>query len=148
VLVSWAVPKGPSLRPADRRLAVRVPDHALAHAGFEGATPGGGGVIVWDRGTWQPRGDAAAMLGAGKLSFELFGEKLRGGWHLVRTRPRGKQEAWLLFKARDGEAGDADVVVDPPRSVVTGRTLAELTCDAVPAASPAAGATLPPRPRR
>lgn len=135
VLVSWAVPKGPSLRPRVRRLAVRVEDHDLDHGDFEGvlpdSEPGRGAVVIWDRGTWtpDPAGDAetSAALAAGKLSFELAGVKLRGRWHLVRTAPRGPREEWLLFKGRDEHASDAgDVVVDQPASVVSGLTIADL----------------------
>jgi len=96
VLLSWAVPRGPSLDPADRRLAMEVEDHPLDYAGFEGVIPegeyGGGTVLVWDRGTWEPDGDARAALEKGALSFTLAGEKLRGGWRLVRLRrdERGK----------------------------------------------------------
>src|SRR5262249_16774418 len=108
VLVSWSVPKGPSVSPADKRLAVRVEDHPLEYTGCEGVIPkgqcGGGAVVVWDRGTWQPEGDAGEALGTGRLSFELHGEKLHGKWHLTRTRPIGKQETWLLFKGRDDAA--------------------------------------------
>jgi bifunctional non-homologous end joining protein LigD len=131
VLVSWAVPKGPSLAPKVRRLAVRVEDHALAHADFEGilpdSEPGRGAVVIWDRGTWTSEGDARETLAAGKLTFTLAGEKLRGRWHLVRTEPQGRQESWLWFKGRDDFASDTgDVVVDQPASVVSGRTIAEL----------------------
>jgi bifunctional non-homologous end joining protein LigD len=137
VLVSWAVPKGPSLDPKLRRLAVRVEDHELAHGDFEGvlpdSEPGRGAVVIWDRGTWTPELDdasdaaVAAAIAGGKLSFELAGEKLRGRWHLIRTEPRSKREEWLLFKARDEQASDTgDVVVDKPASVVSGRTIAEL----------------------
>ncbi|HEX3478207.1 MAG TPA: DNA polymerase ligase N-terminal domain-containing protein, partial [Kofleriaceae bacterium] len=90
VLLSWSVPKGPSLSPRDRRLAVRTEDHPLDYADFEGVIPqgeyGGGTVVVWDRGTWQPQGDARDAMAKGKLTFALHGEKLRGRWHLVRTR--------------------------------------------------------------
>jgi bifunctional non-homologous end joining protein LigD len=135
VLVSWAVPKGPSLAPKVRRLAVRVEDHALDHAEFEGILPGSepgrGAVVIWDRGTWSPDGDGAKALADGKLTFTLAGEKLRGRWHLVRTEPRGKQESWLLFKGRDEHADDTgDIVADKPASVVSGRTIAELLATA------------------
>ena len=130
VLLSWAVPKGPSLSPKVRRLGVRVPDHELAHARFEGAHEGGGAVIIWDRGTWDPDGGLEAArqgLADGKLAFALHGEKLRGRWHLVRTKPIGKRESWLLFKARDADADDTiDIAADKPASVVSGRTLAEV----------------------
>ena len=131
VLLSWAVPKGPSLQPRDRRLAVRVEDHPLDYAGFEGTIPagqyGGGSVVVWDRGTWQPEGDARASLARGKLAFTLDGEKLHGRWHLVRTKPQGTQDAWLLFKGRDDAASDTvDIVEAEPESVLSGRTIEQV----------------------
>ncbi|HEY0251750.1 MAG TPA: DNA polymerase ligase N-terminal domain-containing protein, partial [Kofleriaceae bacterium] len=131
VLLSWSVPKGPSLKPATRRLAVRTEDHPLDYASFEGIIPagqyGGGTVVVWDRGTWQPEGDARDGMKRGRLAFTLDGTKLRGRWHLVRTQPQGKQEAWLLFKGRDDEANDSlDIVADRPESVLTGRTVEEI----------------------
>jgi bifunctional non-homologous end joining protein LigD len=131
VLVSWAVPKGPSLAPKARRLGVRVPDHELEHADVEGADEDGGAVIIWDRGTWEPEGGidgARTGLAAGKLAFVLHGEKLCGRWHLVRTKPIGKRESWLLFKGRDAYADDTiDITAAKPASVVSGRTLAQLT---------------------
>ncbi len=131
VLLSWAVPKGPSLSPGDKRLAVRVEDHPLDYADFEGVIPGGeyggGTVVVWDRGTWLPEGDAHEALRKGRLTFALAGEKLRGTWHLIRTKPQGKQDSWLLFKGKDDAASTTiDVVVDKPQSVVSGRTLDEV----------------------
>src|SRR5215475_2586623 len=88
VLLSWSVPRGPSLSPRDRRLAVRTEDHPLDYADFEGVIPegeyGAGAVMVWDRGTWQPEGDPREGMARGKLTFTLHGEKLRGRWHLVR----------------------------------------------------------------
>jgi bifunctional non-homologous end joining protein LigD len=112
-LKSWAVPKGPSLDPAIKRMAVEVEDHPLSYAGFEGTIPAGqygaGSVIVWDRGEWRPEGDARAGLAAGKLKFELRGTKLHGRWTLVRMRGKGEKKApWLLIKERDGEARDAE----------------------------------------
>jgi bifunctional non-homologous end joining protein LigD len=99
VLWSWAVPKGPSLDPRVKRLAVRTEDHPLEYGGFEGEIPrgeyGAGSVEIWDHGTWEPEGDAARALARGKLSFTLHGERLRGRWHLVRTK-----QGWLLFKGR------------------------------------------------
>src|SRR3954468_11304112 len=90
VLLSWAVPKGPSLDPADKRLAMHVEDHPLEYGGFEGTIPkgeyGGGTVMLWDRGTWTPEGDAHKALAKGHLSFSLDGQKLKGAWHLVRTK--------------------------------------------------------------
>lgn len=106
-LKSWAVPKGPSLDPADKRLAVHVEDHPLEYGGFEGEIPeghyGAGQVQIWDRGTWHPIGDAAKSYRAGKLKFHLDGEKLHGAWTLVRTRlpGSGDKEQWLLIKERD-----------------------------------------------
>jgi bifunctional non-homologous end joining protein LigD len=141
VLLSWSVPKGPSLKAGLRRLAVRTEDHPLDYAGFEGVIPkgeyGGGTVIVWDRGTWIPvgnttrgdaaRGDAARDLAAGRLSFELHGEKLRGRFHLVRTRNGDKHESWLLIKGRDDDASDTiDIAAERPRSAISGRTLEQV----------------------
>jgi bifunctional non-homologous end joining protein LigD len=129
VLLSWSVPKGPSLAPEEKRLAVRTEDHPLDYADFEGVIPkgeyGGGAVIVWDRGTWEPEGDARKGLERGRLTFELHGEKLRGRWHLVRTRQGGgKRESWLLFKSRDAEAdAERDVVAEEPQSAASGRTI-------------------------
>jgi bifunctional non-homologous end joining protein LigD len=106
VLVSWAVPKGPSTDPAVKRMAVRTEDHPLAYADFEGTIPSGqygaGTVSLWDRGRWAPLGDPHAGLDAGKLSFELHGNKLRGRWELVRMRGQRK-ETWLLFKRREAD---------------------------------------------
>ncbi len=128
VLRSWAVPKGPSLDPADKRLAVEVEDHPLDYASFEGRIPegeyGAGTVIVWDRGTYRPQGDAGLeeMLARGAVKVELEGEKLRGGFALVRTRLGGKKTNWLLIKEKDGHARPgSDVVAEKPRSVVSGR---------------------------
>lgn len=134
VLLSWSVPKGPSLSPTTRRLAVRTEDHPLGYADFEGIIPegeyGGGTVVVWDRGTWEPEGDPVESMRRGRLTFTLRGEKLRGRWHLVRTRGDGKAENWLLFKGRDDEARDrGDVVAERPDSVVSGRSLAEVRSD-------------------
>jgi bifunctional non-homologous end joining protein LigD len=131
VLLSWSVPKGPSLSPSTRRLAVRTEDHPLDYAGFEGIIPagqyGGGTVVVWDRGTWESEGDAQTAMAKGRLTFTLHGEKLHGRWHLVRTKPQGKQEGWLLFKGRDAAADDtADIVVEQPASVISGRTIDEV----------------------
>jgi DNA ligase D-like protein (predicted 3'-phosphoesterase) len=127
VLKSWAVPKGPSTDPREKRLAVQVEDHQLGHAEFEGRA-GAGRVIVWDRGTWRPltEGDPEAAIDAGHLSFWLEGEKLRGGWTLQRTSGGAKPQ-WLLIKRRD-EGADArrDPVSTQPESVKSGRTLDEV----------------------
>jgi DNA ligase D-like protein (predicted 3'-phosphoesterase) len=124
---SWAIPKGPSLDPAVKRLAVEVADHAKSHNTFEGAL-GGGGVIVWDRGTYEQGGRVAwpQALIRGHAVFVLHGEKLRGGFALQRTRPGAKPQ-WLLIKRRDEHArSGSDIVAERPRSVLDGRTLAEL----------------------
>ncbi len=160
-LKSWAVPKGPSLDPADKRMAVHVEDHPLDYANFEGVIPAGqygaGTVIVWDRGTWEPVGDARAGYAAGKLKFQLQGEKLRGGWTLVRMHGRAgeRQEPWLLIKERDDAARPAAeyvVVAALPNSVLSDRTIPDPTKKAtatkparagMPAA--AAGPTAPAR---
>src|SRR5450759_3918655 len=153
VLLSWAVPKGPSLDPHDKRLAVHVEDHPVAYGTFEGTIPvgeyGGGTVMLWDRGTWEPLGDPHAMLAAGDLKFRLHGERLAGTWVLVRMRPRegARAEDWLRIKERDdlavpGEAGAVTAHFDT--SVSTGRTMAQIAAgeqpavDAAPAADPAA----------
>jgi DNA ligase D-like protein (predicted 3'-phosphoesterase) len=127
VMRSWAVPKGPSLDPAAKRLAVQVEDHDLAHNTYEGAH-GDHGVIVWDRGTYEQGGRVPwpEALDRGHAVFVLHGEKLRGGFALQRTRPGAKPQ-WLLIKRRDDEARPgSDVVAEQPRSVVSGRALAEL----------------------
>lgn len=129
-LASWAVPKGPSLVPGEKRLAVRVEDHPLDYAGFEGTIApgqyGAGEVIVWDRGRWKSEGDPAAGLRKGHLDFTLEGEKLRGRWHLARMagKPGETRENWLLIKADDARArgpGDPDILTEAPRSVLSGR---------------------------
>ncbi len=126
VMLSWAVPRGPSYDPADKRLAIRVEDHPLSYAGFEGTIPpkqyGAGTVIVWDRGTWEPASDAHQGLKDGKLGFTLYGRKLFGLWELVRTaKPGDRQQPWLLFKKRDRHARprtEYDVVSALPDSVL------------------------------
>jgi bifunctional non-homologous end joining protein LigD len=130
VLLSWAVPKGPSLNASEQRLAMRTEDHPLEYARFEGVIPkneyGAGAVIVWDRGTWTPLGDAREGLRRGSLTFTLEGEKLRGRWHLVRARidRHTTKEAWLLFKGRDAAANeDMSIVEQAPQSVLSGRTI-------------------------
>jgi bifunctional non-homologous end joining protein LigD len=134
VLRSWAIPKGPSLDPAVKRLASPVEDHPLEYAGFEGTIPqgeyGGGTVMVWDRGTWTPEvPDVDAALAKGDVKFTLHGTKLRGSWVLVRTRgfpPGSNRESWLLIKHRDAFASTEDVTATEPRSVISGRTLEEI----------------------
>jgi DNA ligase D-like protein (predicted 3'-phosphoesterase) len=127
VMRSWAVPKGPSMDPAVKRLAVEVDDHSIAHNDFEGATDGGG-VIIWDRGSYEQGGRVAwpEALERGHAVFVLHGEKLRGGFALQRTR-RGEKPQWLLIKRRDEHAlPDSDVVAEQPRSVLSGNTLSQL----------------------
>jgi bifunctional non-homologous end joining protein LigD len=138
VLLSWAVPKGPSLDPSVKRLAMEVEPHPLEYGGFEGTIPkgeyGGGTVMVWDRGTWCCDGDPHRALAKGHLSFSMFGEKLKGAWHLVRTgrvaddhhgNKTGK--AWLLFKSRDAHARDDDSLLnEEPNSALTGRNLEQI----------------------
>jgi DNA ligase D-like protein (predicted 3'-phosphoesterase) len=127
---SWAVPKGPSMDPAVKRLAVQVEDHSLSHNEFEGQL-GDGGVIVWDRGTYEQGGRVAwpEALERGHAVFVLHGEKLNGGFALQRTRP-GEKPQWLLIKRRDeGARPGSDVVAERPESVVSGSTLAELRQD-------------------
>ncbi len=133
VMLSWAVPKGPSLDPSVKRLAMRVEDHPVDYAGFEGVIPegeyGAGAVMVWDRGTWvSDDPDVDAALRRGELKFTLHGTRLKGSWVLVRTR-RGYpassgRPAWLLIKHRDAYASDRDVTASMPNSVVSKKTLA------------------------
>lgn len=125
---SWAVPKGPSMDPAVKRLAVQVEDHSISHNSFEGPT-GKGGVIVWDRGQYEQGGRVAwpEALERGHAVFVLHGEKLSGGFALQRTRP-GEKPQWLLIKRRDDEARPgSDVVAERPRSVISGDTLDQLS---------------------
>jgi bifunctional non-homologous end joining protein LigD len=127
VLLSWAVPKGPSLDPATKRLAMQVEDHPIEYGTFEGVIPSGYGagiVMLWDRGTWTPEGDDVnAALKKGDLKFTLDGYKLKGSWALVRTSGRGGRQdygskpSWLLIKHRDEWAGDLDITEFAPRSV-------------------------------
>ena len=127
VLRSWALPKGPSVDPKVKRLAVQVEDHSLSYGDYEGVIRSGygaGAVIVWDRGTYEPlTDDFASALDGGHASFWLEGEKLRGGFALTRTS--GKQ--WLLVKRRDDEAGGEEPVDKRPESVKSGRTIEEFT---------------------
>jgi bifunctional non-homologous end joining protein LigD len=137
VLLSWAIPKGPSLDPSVKRLAAQVEDHPLEYGGFEGLISegqyGAGTVMLWDRGTWTPDDpDVDASLKKGELKFSLQGEKLRGSWVLVRTnfgrsdkRPSDKPQ-WLLIKHRDRYASTEDILVEQPRSVLSKRLLDEI----------------------
>ncbi|AGN79198.1 DNA ligase D [Pseudomonas sp. GD03651] len=144
-LKSWAIPKGPSLDPKVRRLAVHVEDHPLDYADFEGHIPeghyGAGDVIVWDRGVWEPEGDAHDAYAKGKLRFRLQGEKLSGVWNLFRTRLDGKKEQWMLVKSHDDQArseADYSVVQAQPDSVLSDRTLVPRKAAAKKAAAPRA----------
>ncbi len=132
VLLSWAVTRGPSLDPAEKRLAVRTEDHPVSYGDFEGTIPegsyGAGTVMLWDRGTWIPDGDPRAGLEAGKLRFHLRGERMRGAWMLIRMRSAklrsDKRENWLLRKLDDAEAGEADsLTATHVASVKTGRSM-------------------------
>jgi bifunctional non-homologous end joining protein LigD len=135
VMKSWAVTRGPSLVPADKRLAVQTEDHPIEYNGFEGTIPkdqyGGGTVLIWDRGTWKPEFDPHKGMAKGHLEFSLDGEKLSGRWHLVRMqRRRGeKRDNWLLIKSEDEAArgpNDPDILEEKPKSVVSGRTLEKI----------------------
>lgn len=133
VLKSWAIPKGPSLDPKVKRLAVHVEDHPLEYGDFEGVIPAGhygaGPVLVWDRGRWSPDGDPRAAYRKGHISFTLHGDKLQGGWHLVRLprADRDGKEQWLLIKAQDEVAGAGDPVSERPESVLSGRAIEAVT---------------------
>jgi bifunctional non-homologous end joining protein LigD len=135
VMKSWAVTRGPSLVPGEKRLAVQVEDHPIEYNKFEGTIPqgeyGGGTVMIWDRGTWSPEEDPHRGLQKGHLSFTLDGEKLHGGWHLVRMhrRPGEKRDNWLLIKQHDDyerSARDKDILEEKSRSVASGRTMDEI----------------------
>lgn len=151
-LKSWAVPKGPSLDPKVKRLAVHVEDHPLDYATFEGSIPeghyGAGDVIVWDRGVWIPQEDPAKAYAKGKLKFELQGEKLSGLWNLVRTHMPGKKENWFLIKHQDSAArpqDDYDVLSAEPNSVLSERTLISQPRLAAEQAKPVKKAPAKPR---
>jgi bifunctional non-homologous end joining protein LigD len=139
VLLSWAVPKGPSLNPRDRRLAMRTEDHPLDYGQFEGVIPdgyGAGVVMLWDQGTWRPEagfGDVDAALDKGELKFTLDGFKLKGSWVLVRTKGGARfggdgadGRTWLLIKHRDAWAGDVDITTFAPISVTSGGDFADI----------------------
>jgi len=132
VLLSWAVPKGPSLNPSDKRLAMPVEDHPLDYGGFEGVIPegqyGGGTVMIWDRGSWEPEvPDVDKALRAGDLKFSLHGTKLRGSWALIRTVIGGSSRTkWLLIKHKDRYASAKDITTDQPRSAASKKLLADI----------------------
>jgi len=158
VFKSWALPRGPSLDPSQKRLAVEVEDHPLEYGSFEGTIPagqyGGGTVQIWDRGTWVPSArDVSHALAEGRLSFELHGKRLRGGWALVRMRDSGsraRRNQWLFIKQRDMEArpGEAYELLKA-HSMVAGRTLAQIAAgDEASAAQPRRRAAAKHRPRQ
>jgi bifunctional non-homologous end joining protein LigD len=135
VMKSWAVTRGPSLDPNEKRLAVHVEDHPVEYNAFEGTIPegeyGGGTVMIWDRGGWSPEGDPHRGLAKGHLIFDLDGDKLHGRWHLVRMRARAgdRHDNWLLIKGKDEAARgprDKDILEEQPRSATTGRTIEEI----------------------
>ena len=150
-MLSWAVPKGPSLDPATKRLAMMTEPHPMDYNGFEGVIPegeyGGGTVMIWDRGTWEPEvADVSAALAKGELKCRLHGRKLNGSWVLVRTRNR----QWLLIKHRDRFASAEDVTVTRPLSVVSRRTMAGIAraAGATPRQLELAAGADPPRASR
>ena len=135
-MLSWAIPKGPSVDPSDKRLSMATEDHPLEYNTFEGIIPegeyGGGTVMIWDRGTWTPvADDVDAALRRGELKFHLDGEKLKGSWVLVRMGRREQEGKvpWLLIKHRDEHAGRRTITDEEPRSVVSGRLLVEIARD-------------------
>jgi bifunctional non-homologous end joining protein LigD len=145
VLLSWAVPKGPSLDPKTKRLAMHVEDHPLAYGEFEGVIPegyGAGIVMLWDRGTWTPEvDDVEAALKKGDLKFTLNGFKLKGSWVLVRTKgwpgakagPGGSSKSWLLIKHRDEWSGDLDITTFAPKSVKSEGDFEDILAEDTPA---------------
>jgi bifunctional non-homologous end joining protein LigD len=165
VLKSWAVTRGPSLDPHEKRLAVRTEDHPLEYGGFEGVIPkgeyGGGPVMIWDRGTWEPIGDPDEGLAKGDLKFRLHGDRLNGDFVLVRMkqdRTGGKRENWLLIKKRDDYAGDGSEPTEEfDTSVKSGRSMDQIltgdsaiwTSNKAQKKTPARGPrAAPARPRR
>jgi bifunctional non-homologous end joining protein LigD len=133
VLLSWAVPKGPSLDPSVKRLAMQVEDHPVDYASFEGVIPegeyGGGTVMVWDQGTWIPeQDDVDAALAKGDLKITLRGKKLKGSWVLVRTHGYGRSDgrSWLLIKHRDEYVSTEDITAGKPKSALSNRLLAQI----------------------
>jgi bifunctional non-homologous end joining protein LigD len=145
VLLSWAVPKGPSLDPKTKRLAMHVEDHPLAYGEFEGVIPegyGAGIVMLWDRGTWKPEvDDVEAALKKGDLKFTLNGYKLKGSWVLVRTKgwpgaktgPGSSSKSWLLIKHRDEWSGDLDITTFAPKSVKSEGDFEDILAEDTPA---------------
>jgi bifunctional non-homologous end joining protein LigD len=156
VLLSWAVPKGPSLDPSVKRLAMQVEDHPVEYADFEGVIPegeyGGGTVMIWDQGYWVPeQPDVDAAITKGDLKFTVQGKKLQGSWVLVRTRGFGSKPSWLLIKHRDAYASMKDIAEEEPYSVVSRRLLAEIAREGhgnVEKAATGDPAIVPKRPRK
>jgi bifunctional non-homologous end joining protein LigD len=132
VLLSWAVPKGPSYNPRDKRLAVQVENHPLEYRNFEGTIPkgeyGGGTVMIWDEGIWSPQVDVDEGLRLGSLKFVLHGRRLKGKWALVRMKAKDEKEKnnWLLLKEKDEYVQSSDGISDFTTSVRTGRTMEEI----------------------
>src|SRR6185503_1217401 len=135
VMLSWAVTRGPSLVPGEKRLAIHVEDHPIEYNKFEGIVPegqyGGGTVMIWDRGTWLPEHDPHKGMKKGHLDFELHGDKLKGHWHLVRMRkrPGERQDPWLLIKATDEFArkkSEPDILEEMAESAASGRSMDEI----------------------
>ncbi|WP_375257508.1 DNA ligase D [Citreimonas sp.] len=151
ILLSWAITRGPSLDPADKRLAVQTEDHPLSYLDFEGTIPkgnyGAGTVMLWDLGHWQPLADVAKGLKKGHLSFMLHGLRMTGRWDMIRLKPEGKRVNWLLVKHEDDAAHGPDPVARYTTSVATGRTMDAIAKDAPPE-PPRARKTTPPRWRK
>ena len=138
VLLSWAVPKGPSLDPGTKRLAMHVEDHPIEYGEFEGVIPegyGAGIVMLWDRGTWTPEVDIDAALKKGDLKFTLNGYKLKGSWALIRTKgpSYGEGRSWLLIKHRDDWSGAVDIAEFAPLSVKSGGDFEDILAEDTPA---------------
>jgi bifunctional non-homologous end joining protein LigD len=135
VLLSWAVPKGPSINPADKRLAMHVEDHPIEYGTFEGVIPDGYGagiVMLWDEGTWEPLvDDVAEALKKGDLKLQLHGVKLKGSWALIRTKG-GDGRSWLLIKHRDEWAGPLDIATFAPLSIKSGGDFTDIMSQASP----------------
>jgi len=144
VLKSWAVPKGPSLNPADKRMAVQTEDHPMSYGNFEGIIPAGnygaGTVMVWDRGRFRVEGERGAkeQWDHGEIKFRLMGEKLSGSFVLVRTKREQKQPEWLMIKHQDDAVDPAWDIDDHDGSVLTGRTLEEIAAEVAPKREPVA----------
>lgn len=136
VLLSWAVPKGPSINPADKRLAMHVEDHPIEYGTFEGVIPDGYGagiVMLWDEGTWEPLvDDVGEALRKGDLKFRLEGVKLKGSWALIRTRGMGDGRSWLMLKHKDEWAGPVDIASFAPYSIKTGGDFTDILAQDAP----------------